>query len=38
MMAFLNAGLEFHVLDERDPDFEEVVLRYDGGIKDFVAT
>jgi DNA gyrase subunit B len=36
MMAFLNAGLEFHVLDERDPDFEEVVLRYDGGIKDFV--
>ncbi len=36
MMAFLNAGLEFHVIDERDPDFEEVVLRYDGGIKDFV--
>jgi DNA gyrase subunit B len=36
MMAFLNAGLEFHILDERDPDFEEVVLRYDGGIKDFV--
>ena len=36
MMAFLNAGLEFHVLDARDPDFEEVVLRYDGGIRDFV--
>ena len=36
MMAFLNAGLEFHVLDERDPSFEEIVLRYDGGIKDFV--
>jgi DNA gyrase subunit B len=36
MMAFLNAGLEFHVLDERDPNFEEVVLRYDGGIRDFV--
>ncbi len=36
MMAFLNAGLEFHVFDERDPNFEEVVLRYDGGIKDFV--
>ncbi len=36
MMAFLNAGLEFHVIDHRDPDFEEVVLRYDGGIKDFV--
>jgi DNA gyrase subunit B len=36
MMAFLNAGLEFHVFDRRDPNFEEVVLRYDGGIKDFV--
>lgn len=36
MMAFLNAGLEFHVFDQRDPNFEEVVLRYDGGIKDFV--
>ncbi|MEM8926489.1 MAG: ATP-binding protein, partial [Actinomycetota bacterium] len=36
MMAFLNAGLEFHIVDKRDPDFEEVVLRYDGGIKDFV--
>ncbi len=37
MMAFLNAGLEFYVLDERDEDFEPVTLRYDGGIKDFVA-
>ncbi len=37
MMAFLNAGLEFHVIDERDPNFEEVVLRYDGGIRDFVS-
>ena len=36
MMAFLNAGLEFHIIDRRDPEFEEVVLRYDGGIKDFV--
>jgi DNA gyrase subunit B len=36
MMAFLNASLEFHVKDQRDPDFEEVVLRYDGGIRDFV--
>ncbi len=36
MMAFLNASLEFHVNDERDGSFEEVVLRYDGGIKDFV--
>ncbi|MEM9131399.1 MAG: DNA topoisomerase (ATP-hydrolyzing) subunit B [Actinomycetota bacterium] len=37
MMAFLNAGLEFHVFDELDADFEEVVLRYDGGIRDFVS-
>ena len=36
MMAFLNAGLEFHVTDSRDAEFEEVVLRYDGGIRDFV--
>ena len=36
MMAFLNAGLEFNFIDERDSDAEEVVLRYDGGIKDFV--
>ncbi len=36
MMAFLNASLEFHLIDRRDPDFEEVVLRYDGGIRDFV--
>ncbi|MDH3300430.1 MAG: DNA topoisomerase (ATP-hydrolyzing) subunit B [Acidimicrobiia bacterium] len=35
-MAFLNAGLEFHVLDERNPSSEEVVLRFDGGIRDFV--
>jgi DNA gyrase subunit B len=35
-MAFLNAGLEFHVTDDRDDDFEEVVHRYDGGIRDFV--
>ena len=24
------------MIDRRDPDFSEVVLRYDGGIKDFV--
>ncbi len=35
-MAFLNAGLELHLHDERHPDAEEVVYRYDGGIKDFV--
>ena len=37
MMAFLNAGLEFYIVDERDPEFEPITLRYDGGIKDFVA-
>ena len=36
MMAFLNAGLEFEFIDQRDDKAEEVVLRYDGGIKDFV--
>ena len=36
MMAFLNAGLEFHIVDARDESFDEVVLRYDGGIRDFV--
>ncbi|MDA3038450.1 MAG: DNA topoisomerase (ATP-hydrolyzing) subunit B [Actinomycetota bacterium] len=36
MMAFLNAGLEFHLVDERDPLFEELVHRYEGGIRDFV--
>jgi DNA gyrase subunit B len=37
MMAFLNAGLEFHVRDLRsDADGHEVVFRYDGGIRDFV--
>ncbi len=36
MMAFLNAGLEFHLVDERDASFEEVVHCYEGGIRDFV--
>ncbi len=36
-MAFLNAGLEFHVSDERNPSSDEVVLRFDGGIRDFVS-
>ncbi len=35
-MAFLNAGLEFHLTDQRQPDVEEVRYRYDGGIRDFV--
>ena len=36
MMAFLNAGLEFHIVDKRDPSLGEIVHRYDGGIRDFV--
>lgn len=37
IMAFLNAGLEFWVDDERDPDFERKIHRYEGGIRDFVS-
>ncbi len=37
IMAFLNAGLEFWVDDERDPEFERKIHRYEGGIRDFVA-
>ncbi len=36
MMAFLNAGLEFRLRDERETDFEEIVHCYEGGIRDFV--
>ncbi len=36
MMAFLNAGLEFHIIDQRDSAAGEIVHRYDGGIRDFV--
>ncbi len=35
-MAFLNAGLEFRVSDDRVEKDEQSVFRYDGGIKDFV--
>ena len=37
MMAFLNGGLEFRVIDERDADAGPFTFRYDGGIRDFVA-
>ncbi len=37
IMAFLNAGLEFWVDDERDPEFERKIHRYEGGIRDFVT-
>jgi DNA gyrase subunit B len=36
MMAFLNAGLEISFVDRRSGSAEEIVYRYDGGIKDFV--
>ncbi|MFW2382619.1 MAG: DNA gyrase/topoisomerase IV subunit B [Acidimicrobiales bacterium] len=35
-MAFLNAGLEFRLHDDRDDSIEEVTFRYDGGLRDFV--
>ncbi len=41
MMAFLNAGLEFQIADERQQvegeELEVTSFRYDGGIRDFVA-
>ena len=36
MMAFLNKGLEIRLNDQRDPEAESVVFRYEGGIVDFV--
>ncbi len=35
-MAFLNAGLEFRLYDDRADDVEDVSFRYDGGLRDFV--
>ena len=37
MMAFLNAGLEFAFIDEREGREQQQDFRYDGGIRDFVA-
>ncbi len=36
MMAFLNAGLAISFTDERSPDADEVLYRYEGGVRDFV--
>jgi DNA gyrase subunit B len=36
MMAFLNAGLQISFVDQRADSTEEIVYRYDGGIRDFV--
>jgi DNA gyrase subunit B len=36
MMAFLNAGLQISFVDQRSESAEEIVYRYDGGIRDFV--
>ena len=35
-MAFLNSGLEIRFNDDRDPESEEVVFQYKGGLVDFV--
>jgi len=36
-MAFLNRGLEIHLLDEREGTSEEEVFKYNGGLLDFVT-
>jgi DNA gyrase subunit B len=36
MMAFLNAGLQISFVDQRTDGADEIVYRYDGGIRDFV--
>ncbi len=36
-MAFLNEGLRIEVLDDREEPPNQVVFRYSGGIKDFIA-
>jgi DNA gyrase subunit B len=36
MMAFLNAGLQISFIDRRTPGHDELVYRYEGGIRDFV--
>jgi len=37
IMAFLNASLEFRLNDARNDAFPETILRYEGGIRDFVS-
>ncbi len=38
MMAYLNAGLEFHVVDRRPGRELDESFRFDGGIRDFVRS
>ncbi|MBT8166464.1 MAG: DNA topoisomerase (ATP-hydrolyzing) subunit B [Acidimicrobiia bacterium] len=35
-MAFLNKGLEIKLIDERDPEIEDEVFKYKGGLVDFI--
>ena len=35
-MAFLNKGLEIRLIDERDPEREDEVFKYSGGLVDFI--
>jgi len=35
-MAFLNKGLEIKLVDERDPELEDEVFKYAGGLVDFI--
>jgi DNA gyrase subunit B len=35
-MAFLNKGLEIKLVDERDPETEDEVFKYKGGLVDFI--
>ena len=35
-LAFLNAGLEIHLIDEREDPVHKDVYRYNGGLMDFV--
>lgn len=36
-MAFLNRGLRIEIKDERKDPAEQLVFRYEGGIKDFIS-
>ena len=35
-MAFLNKGLEIKLIDDRDPEVEDEVFKYKGGLVDFI--